>query len=277
MELKFQQQLELPSFFLMALSSFDHRCDWHRCCAAHISSPLQQQSLPIRNLTGTPSYCRSSSAIVRSPRTVHIDLVDLVQDIGVHLWRDKLPATALHALQTIEGADFLILGSPVFRGSMPGLFKHLFDLIDSPAMLGKPVLLAATGGSQRHALVIEHQIRPLLAFFQTLTLPVGVYASEEDFQDGKLQSKAVTERIQPKQKVLKSWWQRSIAKISTGKMLSGLLMRSLEAPIVLMHGCSLCWAYGLTNLTQHPIHGLMRLCRYRSVLGLRHPFSTMEM
>lgn len=127
---------------------------------------------------------------------VHIDLVDLVRDIGAHLWRDKLPATALHALQTIEGADFLILGSPVFRGSMPGLFKHLFDLIDSPAMLGKPVLLAATGGSQRHALVIEHQIRPLLAFFQTLTLPVGVYASEEDFQDGKLQSEAVTARIQ---------------------------------------------------------------------------------
>ena len=128
--------------------------------------------------------------------TVHIDLVDLVQDIGAHLWRDKLPATALHALKTIEGANFLILGSPVFRGSMPGLFKHLFDLIDSPTMLGKPVLLAATGGSQRHALVIEHQIRPLLAFFQTLTLPVGVYASEEDFQDGKLQSKAVTDRIQ---------------------------------------------------------------------------------
>lgn len=128
--------------------------------------------------------------------TVHIDLVDLVQEIGVCLWRDKLPAHALHALQAIESADFLILGSPVFRGSMPGLFKHLFDLIDSPAMLGKPVLLAATGGSQRHALVIEHQIRPLLAFFQALTLPVGVYASEEDFQDGKLQSNEVTARIQ---------------------------------------------------------------------------------
>lgn len=127
--------------------------------------------------------------------TLHIDLVDLVEDIGTCLWRDKLPAPALRALQAIEGADFLIVGAPVFRGSVPGLFKHLFDLIETSAMSGKPVLLAATGGSQRHALVIEHQMRPLLGFFQTLTLPIGVYASAEDFQDGKLHSAAVAERI----------------------------------------------------------------------------------
>lgn len=127
--------------------------------------------------------------------TLHIDLVDLVADIGTCLWRDKLPAPALRALQAIENANFLIVGAPVFRGSVPGLFKHLLDLIDTPAMVGKPVLLAATGGSQRHALVIEHQMRPLLGFFQTLTLPVGVYASAEDFQDGKLHSAAVDARI----------------------------------------------------------------------------------
>lgn len=127
--------------------------------------------------------------------SVHIDLVDEVPDIGACVWRDHLPERALQTLQRIEQADFLIVGAPVFRGSVPGLFKHLFDLIDTPAMAGKPVLLAATGGSQRHALVLEHQMRPLLAFFQTLTLPVGVYASAEDFLDGKLHSPAVAERI----------------------------------------------------------------------------------
>ncbi len=127
--------------------------------------------------------------------TLLIDLVDLFEDIGTCLWREQLPERAMRALQAIETADFLIVGAPVFRGSVPGLFKHLFDLLDTPAMADKPVLLAATGGSQRHALVIEHQLRPLLSFFQTLTLPVGVYASAEDFQDGRLHSAAVDARI----------------------------------------------------------------------------------
>ena len=127
--------------------------------------------------------------------TLHVDLVDLFEDIGRCLWREQLPERAMRALQAIETADFLIVGAPVFRGSVPGLFKHLFDLLDTPAMANKPVLLAATGGSQRHALVIEHQLRPLLSFFQTLTLPVGVYASAEDFLEGRLHSAAVDERI----------------------------------------------------------------------------------
>ena len=127
--------------------------------------------------------------------TLHIDLFDLIEDIGTCVWREKLPNPALTALKNIEQSDFLIIGAPVFRGSIPGLFKHLFDLIDTQSMAGKPVLLAATGGSQRHALVLEHQMRPLLAFFQTLTLPIGVYASQEDFHDGKIHSSALDERI----------------------------------------------------------------------------------
>lgn len=127
--------------------------------------------------------------------TLHIDLIDLVDEMGTCLWREQLPPNALSALRTIENADILIVGAPVFRGSVPGLFKHLFDLIDTPALLGKPVLLAATGGSPRHALVIEHQLRPLLSFFQTLTLPVGVFASPQDFEDGRLKSAAIADRI----------------------------------------------------------------------------------
>jgi FMN reductase len=58
-----------------------------------------------------------------------------------------------------------------------------------------PVLLAATGGSDRHALIIDHQLRPLFSFFQALTLPVGVYGTEADFTDYKVTSKALDERI----------------------------------------------------------------------------------
>lgn len=124
-----------------------------------------------------------------------IDLVDLIEDIGPTLYRSNLSAKSVQALETIESAEFLVVGAPVFRGSVPGLFKHLFDLVELQALDGKPVLLAATGGSARHSLVIDHQLRPLFAFFQTLTLPIGVYGIPEDIQDGQVVSEALRQRI----------------------------------------------------------------------------------
>ncbi len=61
-------------------------------------------------------------------------------------------------------------------------------------MIDKPVLLAATGGSERHALMIDHQLRPLFSFFQARTLPLGVYATDQDFAHYRLQGEALIER-----------------------------------------------------------------------------------
>ncbi|MDL5351627.1 NAD(P)H-dependent oxidoreductase [Microbacterium sp. zg-YB36] len=82
----------------------------------------------------------------------------------------------------------------VYRASFTGLFKHLFDFVEQYALVGTPVLVAATGGD-RHALMLEHQLRPLFGFFQALTLPVGVYASAADFDGYVLRSPAVHARI----------------------------------------------------------------------------------
>ncbi len=81
------------------------------------------------------------------------------------------------------------------RCAATGLFKHLFDFVGQYALVGTPVLLAATGGGERHALILEHQMRPLFGFFQALTLPVGVYASDTDFDGYELTSEAVKRRI----------------------------------------------------------------------------------
>ncbi|MEG1329170.1 MAG: FMN reductase, partial [Janthinobacterium sp.] len=53
---------------------------------------------------------------------------------------------------------------------------------------------AATGGSERHALMIDHQLRPLFSFFQARTLPLGVYATDKDFTDYRLQDEALIQR-----------------------------------------------------------------------------------
>ena len=94
----------------------------------------------------------------------------------------------------VEQADVLVVATPVYRGSYTGLFKHFFDLIHQDALIDTPVLLAATGGSERHALVIDHQLRPLFSFFQARTLPLGVYATDKDFVDQRLRDEALMDR-----------------------------------------------------------------------------------
>jgi FMN reductase len=124
-----------------------------------------------------------------------IELGDIARPVGGALSRQELPADVEAQLAAIEQADLLIVAAPVYRGSYPGQFKHLFDLIDQHALIDTPVLLAATGGSDRHALVIDHQLRPLFSFFQALTLPIGVYAAEADFRDYRIASATLQARI----------------------------------------------------------------------------------
>ena len=112
------------------------------------------------------------------------------------LTRKQLPPEAEAELQHIENADLLIVATPVYRASFTGLFKHLFDFVDQYALVDTPVLLAATGGSERHALIIEHQLRPLFGFFQSLALPVGVYAHDSDFTDYKISNEQLDDRIE---------------------------------------------------------------------------------
>ncbi len=111
------------------------------------------------------------------------------------LRREDLEPEVEDALRAIETADLVIVASPVYRASFTGLFKHLFDFVGQYALVGTPVLLAATGGGERHALILEHQLRPLFGFFQALTLPVGVYASDSDFDGYVLTSPDVRRRI----------------------------------------------------------------------------------
>lgn len=123
-----------------------------------------------------------------------VDLGLLAPQLTGSVWRAQVTDAVEQALAVVEEADVLVVATPVFRGSYTGLFKHFFDLIGQDTLIDKPVLLAATGGSQRHALVIDHQIRPLFSFFQARTLPLGVYATDKDFVEHDLSDQALIER-----------------------------------------------------------------------------------
>ncbi|SDJ54623.1 FMN reductase [Variovorax sp. OV700] len=124
-----------------------------------------------------------------------IELGQLVPKFGGVLQRGQLPAEVEQSLKDVESADLLLVASPIYRGSYTGLFKHFFDFVHHESLIDVPVLLAATGGSDRHALAIDHQLRPLFSFFQAYTLPIGVYATDKEFENYRVSGDALRARI----------------------------------------------------------------------------------
>lgn len=122
------------------------------------------------------------------------DLVDLEEWLGSSRRASDLgPGRAI--LDRVVAADILVIGTPTYKGSYTGLFKHFIDLLEPLALQGKPILLTATGGSDRHALIIEHQLRPLFGFFMAHTLPTGIFAADRDFLNHELVAEHIHARI----------------------------------------------------------------------------------
>ncbi|MGW3292023.1 FMN reductase [Streptomyces sp. NPDC001002] len=120
-----------------------------------------------------------------------VELRDLAVEIA-HNFTNGFPGKALSAAQqAVTDADGLIVVTPVFSGSYSGLFKSFFDVLEKDALVGKPVLIAATGGTARHSLVLDHALRPLFSYLRAVVVPTGVYAASEDWG-----SEGLPERIE---------------------------------------------------------------------------------
>ncbi|KUN93660.1 FMN reductase [Streptomyces caeruleatus] len=123
-----------------------------------------------------------------------VELRELAVEIA-HNFTNGFPGRKLAAaLDAVTSADGLIVVTPVFAASYSGLFKSFFDVIEKDALAGLPVLIAATGGTARHSLVLEHALRPLFAHLRAVVVPTGVYAASEDWGapglDGRIERAA---------------------------------------------------------------------------------------
>jgi FMN reductase len=108
--------------------------------------------------------------------------VDIAQATVAGFPGEKLQA----AIDRLAAADAVIAATPVYKAGISGLFKAFVDVLDNDLLVAKPVLLSATGGTGRHALVIDDQMRPLFAFMRALTLPTSVYGAPEDWSSPAL-------------------------------------------------------------------------------------------
>ena len=161
---------------------------------AVVSAGLSQPSST--RLLADQLAAAAARSMPAEPQIVTVELRELAHDVVNNLLTG-FPSPALQqAIGQVLGADGLIAVTPLYSGSYNGLFKSFFDVIDPDALAGKPVLIAATGGTARHSLALEHAIRPLFSYLRAVIVPTAVFAATQDWGSGGHSGSELTARIE---------------------------------------------------------------------------------
>jgi FMN reductase len=105
---------------------------------------------------------------------------DVVDNLLTGFASDRLDAM----IQRVVSADGLVIVTPTFSTSYSGLMKSFVDVLDPTSLAGMPVLIGATGGTERHSLVLDYAMRPLFTYLKAVVAPTGVYAASSDWGSG---------------------------------------------------------------------------------------------
>ncbi|MEZ0231812.1 MAG: NADPH-dependent FMN reductase [Methylophilaceae bacterium] len=124
-----------------------------------------------------------------------IDIAQIATVLGSTTSYNQFPEALAVEYKKLLSADLIVIASPIYKASYTGLLKHFFDLLDPKSLAGKTAILAATGGSDQHALVLDFQLRTLASFFGIYTVPTAIYAKDTEFTDYQLTSDAIKARI----------------------------------------------------------------------------------
>jgi len=115
-----------------------------------------------------------------------IDVRELAGEITTALVSQLLGPKLQSAVAALGEADGIVASAPIYKAGPSGLFTSFFQVLDNDLLIAKPVVLAATAGTARHALVVDEQMRSLFAYMRTMITPTSLFASTEDWRDGAL-------------------------------------------------------------------------------------------
>ncbi len=159
--------------------------------SAGLGQPSSTRLLADRIATATVDRLRETGLEVE---VTVIELRELAHDITNNLLTGFAGPGLQASLDAVAEADGLIAVTPIFTTSYSGLFKSFIDVIDTEALTDLPVLIAATGGSERHSLALDYAMRPLFTYLHAIVVPTAVYAAASDWGAGA-SSSAVPLRI----------------------------------------------------------------------------------
>jgi FMN reductase len=146
--------------------------------SAGLGQPSSTRLLADRLTAAVERHLRDAGI---EPAVQVVELRDHAQDLTNHLLTGFPSPTLQAAIDAVVGADGLIAVSPIFSASFSGLFKLFFDVVERDGMAATPTLIAATGGTARHSLALEHALRPLFAYLNAATVATSVFAAAEDW------------------------------------------------------------------------------------------------
>jgi FMN reductase len=118
-----------------------------------------------------------------------IELREISAEISTALVSQLVTPKLRQAITALAEADGIIAAAPVYKAGPSGLFTSFFDVLDNDLLIGKPVVLAATAGTARHALVADEAMRPMFAYLRTMTAPTSLFAAPEDWSDPALNTR----------------------------------------------------------------------------------------
>ena len=111
----------------------------------------------------------------------HVELRTYATDLTNQLLTGVPSARLAALLGRVSDASGLIAVTPIFNASFSGLFKIFIDALDPGAMHGTPTVIAATAGTARHSLALDHALRPLFSYLGAVSTPTAVFAATEDW------------------------------------------------------------------------------------------------
>ncbi|PSL06975.1 FMN reductase [Haloactinopolyspora alba] len=149
--------------------------------SAGLREPSSTRMLADRLAAATAEALRQQDT---EPEVTVVELRDHAAELSSTMLTGFATGTLSTAIDDVVAADGLIAVTPVFTASYSGLFKSFFDVLDADALAGMPVLIGATGGTERHSLVLEHAMRPMFTYLRSVVVPTGVYAATSDWGTG---------------------------------------------------------------------------------------------
>lgn len=155
--------------------------------SAGLSNPSSTRLLADRLAAATGERVESQVTV--------IELRDLAHDITNNLLTGFAAPRLQDAIDALSSADGAILVTPIFTTSYSGLFKSFIDVLDPAALTGLPIVIAATGGTERHSLALDYAIRPLFAYLHAVVAPTAVFAASSDWGNVDAAAGGLPERI----------------------------------------------------------------------------------
>ncbi|MFQ4136989.1 NADPH-dependent FMN reductase [Nodosilinea sp. PGN35] len=140
-------------------------------------------------IAGSPSHPSRSYAVLEEAQKIlkaqgaELEIL-LVRDLPAEdLLQARFDSAAINAATAqVTAADAVIISTPVYKAAYTGILKAFLDLLPQKALVGKPILPIATGGTLAHLLAIDYALNPVLGVLGASHILQGVYLVDNQFQ-----------------------------------------------------------------------------------------------